>query len=423
MKTTRRGFVKKAGAGVLGAGLGAALRPRPAGAETQAPAVASATAYDVAVVGAGVFGAWIAYRLAQAGRKVVLLDAYGPGNARASSGGQTRVIRMGYGDQEIYTRWSMRSMELWKLLTGRVVRPAILQQTGVLWMARGEDPLTTKTLATLRKLEVRHERLERAELDRRWPQIDFGPTTWAIHEPESGFLAAFHAVQFVVQAALAAGVVVLDESVAPPAGQGRLASVATASGRTITAGTFVFACGPWLPKLFPELLGERIFPTRQEVFYFGTAPGDARYRSTAMPVWVDFAEEIYGVPDFKGRGFKVAPDRHGPAFDPDTGERVITPETLARVREFVARRFPGLKDAPLVASEVCQYENTSNGDFLIDRHPERENVWLVGGGSGHGFKHGPAVGEYVSARILEGGAVEPRFSLATKEKVQKRAVY
>ena len=426
MRTTRRRFMKRAGAGMVAAGLGPLWRSAAAEGPGPAAAPASRTGdgpYDVAVIGAGVFGAWTAYTLAQAGRKVVLLDAYGPGNARASSGGQTRVIRMGYGDQEVYTRWSMRSMQLWKLLTGRVVRPAILQQTGVLWMARGEDPLTTKTLATLRRLEVRHDRLERAELDRRWPQIDFGPTTWAIFEPESGFLAAFHAVQFVVQAAMLAGVVVQDESVAPPAGQGRLGSVVTASGRTISAGTFVFACGPWLPKVFPELLGERIFPTRQEVFYFGTAPGDARYRSTSMPVWVDFAEEIYGVPDFKGRGFKVAPDRHGPAFDPDTGERVITPETLARVREFVARRFPGLKDAPLVASEVCQYENTSNGDFLIDRHPERENVWLVGGGSGHGFKHGPAVGEYVAARILEGGQVDEKFSLATKARVQKRVVY
>lgn len=142
-----------------------------------------------------------------------------------------------------------------------------------------------------------------------------------------------------------------------------------------------------------------------------------------MPVWADFADEMYGVPDFKERGFKVALDRHGPEFDPDTGERVVTPATLAAVREFVARRFPGLRDAPVVGSEVCQYENTSNGDFLIDRHPELENVWLVGGGSGHGFKHGPALGAYVAARLADGGPIEARFRLATKERVQKRAVY
>jgi monomeric sarcosine oxidase len=385
--------------------------------------VSGGKVYDVAVVGAGVFGAWIAYRLRQAGRRVALLDAYGPGNARSTSGGQTRVIRMGYGEQEIYTRWSMRSLDLWKSLLRQADRLSLFQPAGVLWMARGEDPLTTKTVATLQRLGIRHERLGRSELERRWPQIDFGPNTWAIHEPRSGFLAAFHAVQAVVQIAMAGGVEYLQEAVVPPADKGRLGSVATQSGKTVQAGTFVFACGPWLPKLFPDLLGERIFPTRQEVFYFGPPPGDARFRSPAMPVWVDFAEEIYGVPDFKGRGFKVAPDRHGPAFDPDTGARVVTPETLATVREFVARRFPGLKDAPLVSSEVCQYENTSNGDFLIDRHPERDNVWLVGGGSGHGFKHGPAVGEYVAARIVEGGEVETRFSLATKEKFQKRAVY
>jgi sarcosine oxidase len=222
---------------------------------------------------------------------------------------------------------------------------------------------------------------------------------------------------------MASGAEYLQEAVLAPSGKGGLTSVTTRSGKSLRAGTFVFACGPWLPTLFPDLLGERIFPTRQEVFYFGPPAGEERFKPPAMPVWVDFAEEIYGLPDFKGRGFKVAPDRHGPPVDPDSLVRVVDPESLARVREYVGRRFPALKDAPIVGSEVCQYENTSNGDFLIDRHPDLENVWLVGGGSGHGFKHGPAIGEYVAARILEGGPVEARFSLATKEKVQKRAVY
>src|SRR5215470_17985467 len=180
MKTTRRGFVKSAGAGALGVTLFSATRP------TQAPGVHDGDTYDVAVVGAGVFGAWTAYELQQGGRRVALLDAYGPGNARASSGGQTRVIRMGYGDQEIYSRWSMLSLERWKSLFQSFGRSTLFQPVGVLWMARGEDPLTTKTLATLERLRVPHEKLERAELDRRWPQIDFGPNTWAIHEPESG---------------------------------------------------------------------------------------------------------------------------------------------------------------------------------------------------------------------------------------------
>jgi len=368
-RTTRRQFVKTAAVSAVGAALA------PAVLAAEAPAVATGERYDVVVVGAGVFGSWTAYWLRKGGKRVALIDAYGPGNARASSGGQTRVIRMGYGDQEIYTRWSNRSLEVWKTLFGQVGRPSVFQQAGVLWMARGNDPLTTKTLATLERLHIYHERLERAELERRWPQIDFGPVTWAIHEPDSGFIVGFHAVQAVEQMAEAEGVEYIPERILPPPeGTGRLGQVVTPSGRTIRAGLFVFACGPWLPKVFPDLLGERIFPTRQEVFYFGPPPGYDRFRTPAMPVWVDFAEEIYGVPDFKGRGFKASLDRHGPRFDPDNGSRSLTPETLATVREFVARRFPALKDAPLMSAEVCQYENTSNGDFLIDRHPERDNV-------------------------------------------------
>lgn len=415
MKTTRRDFVVSAGAGALGA----AALPRLAGA---IPAAATGRAYDVAVVGAGVFGSWIAYRLGKAGRRVALLDAYGPGNARSSSGGQTRVIRMAYGDEEIYTRWSLRSLDLWKSAFAEAGRP-FFQPVGVLWMAKAGDPLTAKSLATLQRLGVPHERLDRPELERRWPQIAFGENAWAIHEPKSGFIAAFHAVQAVVNLARAAGVEYLQEHVLPPSGAKRLESLSTRSGSTVRAGTFVFAGGPWLPKLFPDVLGGRIFSTRQEVFYFGPPAGDPRFRPPAMPVWADFAEEMYGVPDFRERGFKVALDRHGPELDPDTGHRVVTPETLAAVRAFVARRFPALGEAPVVGSEVCQYENTSNGDFLIDRHPGLENVWLVGGGSGHGFKHGPALGEYVATRLADGKPAEARFSLATKEKVQKRAVY
>ena len=129
------------------------------------------------------------------------------------------------------------------------------------------------------------------------------------------------------------------------------------------------------------------------------------------------------MPDLESRGFKIALDHHGPPFDPDLGERVPTGEGITAARAYLARRFPALADAPLVEARVCQYENTSNGDFLVDRHPEHENVWLVGGGSGHGFKHGPAMGEHVAARVLGMAAQEPRFSLATKATLQNRTVF
>jgi sarcosine oxidase len=377
----------------------------------------------VIVVGAGCFGAWTAYCVARSGHAVTLLDAYGPGNSRASSGGETRLIRMGYGAQEIYTRWSWRSLELWKALFERTDR-ALFRETGVLWMARGQDPLTTSTLATLERVGVPHERLSRAHLESRWPQIDFGPVTWAIHEPGSGVLMARRAVQMIVREAEREGVrhVAAAVNPVPPAGSGLLEAVTTRSGEKIGGAAFIFACGPWLPKLFPDLLRDRIFATRQEVLYFGPPAGDSRFAPPAMPAWIDLGEEIYGVPDLEARGFKISLDRHGPPFDPDTGDRRAG-RTVDAVRAYMAARFPALRDAPLVAAEVCQYENSCNGDFLIDRHPELENVWLVGGGSGHGFKHGPALGEYVARLVADGGVIDERFRLATKEKVQLRTVY
>jgi glycine/D-amino acid oxidase-like deaminating enzyme len=200
-------------------------------------------------------------------------------------------------------------------------------------------------------------------------------------------------------------------------------AIRTTSGDEIGADRFVFACGPWLPKLFPELLGERIYVTRQEVLFLGVPPGDERFNAGVMPCWIDFNDLVYALPNIEGRGFKIAIDAHGPEFDPDTGQRMVTESGLAAAREYLAVRVPSLAGAPITETRVCQYENTSNGDFLIDRHPGFENVWLVGGGSGHGFKHGPAVGEYVAQMLLASGTPEPRFSLATKERVQERKVF
>lgn len=379
--------------------------------------------YDVIVVGAGVFGAWTAYFLRKSGASVLLLDAYGPANSRASSGGESRIIRMGYGADEIYTRWSMNALPLWKELFREADRPELFQPTGVLWIAHENEKIALDTIATLRKLGTRFEKLSLQNLRDRYPQIAFENDCWGILEPESGVLMARRAVQCVVDQAVANGVEYREEAVRAPAAPKTLSEITTTSGIILSASTFVFACGPWLPKVFPGLLADRIFPSRQEVFFFGIPPGDHRFASPLMPTWLNLKDEFYGMPDIESRGFKIAFDRHGPKADPDTQSRVPSSEALAVAKEYLVRRFPAMRDAPVLESRVCQYENTSSGDFLIDRHPEMENVWLVGGGSGHGFKHGPSLGQYVAARITQSGEIEPRFSLATKQKAQRRSVF
>ena len=380
--------------------------------------------YDAAVIGAGVFGAWTALELCRAGKSVALCEAYGPANARASSGGESRLIRMGYGADEIFTRWSWRSLAKWKELFARSHAP-LFRETGILWIF-GDDAAANyaqQTVNTLKRVQIPHETIARAELEKRWPQIAFGDATWGLLETQSGVLLARRAVAAVVEAAIEAGVDYFPAAIEAPCGGGRIDSVRTTAGETISAGEFVYACGPWMGKVFPDLLGQRIFVTRQEVFFFGVPPGEQRFAPPAMPGWLYLADLFYGVPDLESRGFKIAHDKHGESCDPDTQERVPTAEALATARKYLARRFPAMANAPLVEARVCQYENSSNGDFLVDRHPEFENVWLVGGGSGHGFKHGPAMGEYVAGVLVGSVQREPRFSLESKLVVQKRAVF
>jgi sarcosine oxidase len=378
--------------------------------------------YDVAVVGAGVFGAWTAWHLAKRGQRVVLLEAYGPAHSRASSGGETRIIRMGYGADELYTRCAQRSLGQWKEFFAAVEQPLFLE-TGVLWMAGEDDERLRQTKAVLRRNGIAFEEMDREALEKRYPQIGLEEIRCGILEPNSGVLMSRRAVAAVADDAVRRGAEYRNALVVRPTGSGRINHVVTSHGEMIAAGQFVFACGAWLGKLFPDVLGSRIFPSRQEVFFFGIPAGDIRFAPPELPTWLFQEDLVYGMPDIESRGLKIAFDEHGERVDPDTHSRIVSPAMTETVRTYVARRFPALKNAPIVETRVCQYENSSNGDFLVDRHPEMENVWLVGGGSGHGFKHGPALGEYVAGQLLDTAAPEPRFSLETKATIQKRAVY
>ena len=256
--------------------------------------------------------------------------------------------------------------------------------------------------------------------------FDFSGVTDGLYEPAFGALMARRAVQTLVRQFVAGGGQYRHELAHSPQQQsGRLKSLKLSSG-SIQADAYVFALGPWLPKLFPDLLGRRIFATRQEVFYFAAPKGDRRFLPEVMPGWADFNEGdmFYGFPDLEGRGVKFAHDKHGAYVDPDTQSREPTKAALDEVVAFRDRRFPLLRGAPLTYAEVCQYENSSNGDFLIDRHPALPNVVLVGGGSGHGFKHGPEVGRLAAELVSAGGPqAEPRFRLASKGETQRREVH
>jgi glycine/D-amino acid oxidase-like deaminating enzyme len=356
----------------------------------------------IAVIGAGAFGGWTALHLVERGARVTLLDAWGPGNSRASSGGETRIIRGAYGPDQPYTELAARALKLWAKHERRWKR-RFLHLAGVLWMAsNGDDAFERGSRKPLRRAGIKFQELSAGELKKRWPQVFFEGVDWGIYEPECGYLDARSSCLAVVEGFVAAGgkyrqVAVMGDGLehALPGG------LTLSDGSRLKADCYVFACGPWLGKLFPETIGDLVRATKQDIFFFGTPAGDPRFNDTHLPVWGDHREHFfYGIPGSDRRGFKVADDTRGPAFDPTSGERVVNLDTLRRVREHLAFRFPAMKDMPLIETRVCQYEQTPDEHFIVDRHPRMENVWLIGGGSGHGFKHGPAVGEMMAELIL-----------------------
>ena len=382
-------------------------------------------AEHIAVVGAGVFGSWTAHHLQQQGHRVTLIDAWGPAHTRASSGGETRLTRAGYGRDAIYTRMATDSLPQWKALSAVSGLPIFID-AGVIFFSAVRDDYFEGTIEVHRKLGLPLEVLNQSQMARRFPMIDFEGISIGIHEPEFGALLARRSVLTLVDRFVRSGGAYTRGFVQPPqADAGRLQELQLSSGDRVQADRFVFAAGPWLPKLFPLVIGPRILPTRQEVFYFATPPGDRRFLPGKMPGWADFngGDIFYGFPDIETRGVKFAHDQHGVEVDPDTQSRRPTDAALAEIVAFRDRRFPALRGAPMIGAEVCQYENSSNGDFLIDLHPQWSNVLLLGGGSGHGFKHGPEVGRYAAARLFGSGKAEPRFSLASKSETHHREVH
>lgn len=370
---------------------------------------------DVVVAGAGTFGAWTAYHLSRLGAKVLLIDAYGPGNSRASSGGETRQIQADR-DSEMYTRSAIDSYGIWQQLEADSGVPLV----------RNTGKLMISTLAgsesAPQAISERHqafgiggtELLKQDELRYRYPQIQSDDVEWALYsEGAAGsILMARRSIEALVgefekgggRFQIAYGMPVLKSD-------GSVERIETQSGAVLSAQQYVFACGPWLAKLFPELLAQRLRVQRRDVLFFGQSAGDAQYSFPQMPAWSVVRSGFYGFPDIESRGFKVAPYPDYNAIDPDRDERLIMPHQVRRSRRFLSERFPGLADAPISETRVCQVTDTVDGHFIAAKHPSADNAWIVGGGSGHGFKHGPVVGRHV-ARALLGKKTDPAHEAA-----------
>lgn len=368
-----------------------------------APAIA-ANLPDVVVVGAGAFGAWTALTLRERGANVTLLDAYGPGHPRATSCDEVRQIRMSYGDREIYSYWAMHALERWKHREAEFGRK-LLYPGGRLVMRRAWTKELEDQKAVFERLSLRYEVLTPGEMTKRYPQVGFEGVGVGFLDLNAGLLKAREAIMAITETFERKGGTIRLARAMPGSSAGRtLQDVTLAGGGTLPAGAFVFACGPWLRHVFPDLLGKVITTARIEIAYIGSPAGDSSYRQGVLP---NLSEEgtfpgapgevSYTQSDIDA-GLKIA--RGGPRLpiDLDRDERIVSARQISRIHEYVRVRFPKLKE-PIVASRVCQSDASPDGHFVLDRHPGHDNVWIAGGGSGHGFKHGPVVGEYMADRV------------------------
>jgi sarcosine oxidase len=352
------------------------------------------------VVGAGVFGAALADRLAGDGWQVTLVDRDEPGHGRAESGGESRLLRYAHGPDAWYARSAWRARELWRELD-----PELIVESGLVWFARGEHGWEAESEQVLRDAAIPVERLAPESAARLFPSVRTDDLAFVLHEPQAGILRAQRATRALVRRACDRGAR-LELRAARPDG----AAVKLDDGRRLEADRVVWACGAWLGRLFPDLISLRV--TQQDIFFFDGPP---EWSTPPLPGFVDYDGAAYGLAALDGNGVKVCTDAEGPELDPDTWPRAHRADTERRAREILALRFPALADAPLKASTVCQYSLTADTHFIAAAHPDHgQRVWIYGGGSGHGFKHGPALADRMARWMTGEEAPEPRFAVGPR---------
>lgn len=426
---TRRDFLA---VGAAGAAWAAGVRPAAAFPASPSPSSPRAAhrgdaASHVVILGAGVWGSFTALELRRRGHRVTLVDAYGPGNSRSTSGDETRGIRSSYGDRGpaglLWTRWAHEAIARWAEFDaehGRTFGTRFFERTGDIILRTQDEPFLQKTREHWTALKVPFEQVDGAEVMKRWPVINADDTTVALFEPGAGVARARAATQAAAMLAQRAGATLVTGRASLGAvANGRLDGLVLDDGRTVRGDVYVLCVGPWFRMLLPELMQPRTRVPIGHVCYFATPPGDTRFTAPNIPSWN--IPGVTGWPSLSvdSRGFRVrgalpppppppgapvpAPPPPAPADpaqqDPDRSSRVTSQDRIDGARRVLARRFPVLADAPLNETRACHYEISVSSDFLVDRLPGADNCWMAGLGQAEGFKFAPVVSRYIADRV------------------------
>ncbi len=368
----------------------------------------------VAIFGAGIWGSSTALYLSRSGIEVTLVEPWGSGHARAGSGGASRIIRMGYGSDEIYIDLTAQSFLLWNQLLKKD-REQFYRHSKALWLFSDDD--ASYILSSIPAINSYGGRIDELSIENarsKYPQISFEGIKRVFIEHRAGILFANRCCSLVTKEAIAQGSQYISGFASVDFSAGKFS--VSVNNRKINADYFIFACGPWTRNLFPDLLLDYTYVSKQDSFYF-TAPLQSQYKydTDGLPVWLEYDKTsplYYGMPTHRGLGFKIAYDDRSESFDLERNDRIISTDRLKGAKKFMNKRFPTLRTSKLAYSEVCVYDNSTDGHFIIDHHPLYHQIILMTGSSGHGFKMGPSLGVMIRNHLIDGISLPEEFKLS-----------
>lgn len=367
---------------------------------------------EAIVVGAGIAGVMTALALLRKGCSVTLIDRWEPGHSRASSNDYNRIFRSIHGKDEMYTRWVRESRLRWIELQAELGCSLYVECGALVLAAEGHSDWEDGTIETFQKLGVPYFIFGPDELRARFPQFDFRDVAYGLFEPEAGMTMAKRAVVETSKlfqregGKLVRGRVVTDEH-----------EQLFLNGKPLEADAVVVSTGPWLGEMYRRTISPISNIVRQNIIYTSTPEADTSYDHTEMPCWIDHGMGAYGIPSIDGCGVKAAIAWTASIIDLDNDERVVDDATFTRTRQYIGKRLPGLVGQRAVDQKACQIAMTPDTHFILDFHPQHENVLLSGGCSGHLFKHAPVYGEFAAGVALREFGTADRFKITSRGKL------
>jgi len=369
---------------------------------------------NIIVVGGGIAGTMTALDLQRRGNQVTLIDRWEPGHARAASSDYNRVIRAISGKDEFYTRWARESRLRWLEMQAETGQNLMYECGALILATEGHSDWEDATAATFDKVGVPYYKFDKADIAARFPQFRVPEIKYALYEPEAGMLMAHRCVITGIDLFRKSGGIVKRGHVTTDASEKPLLD-----GKPLEADVIVISTGAWMSEMFPKTIKPISSIIGLPVFYTSTPNGSDAFDKEKMPCWIDHGQNSFGIPSSEGSGIKAMiaiPEK----IDLDNDERLIRREALARTQSYIKHRFPLLEGEKVVDSKFNQIIMTPDTHFVVDWHPEHQNVLFAGGCSGHLFKHGPIFGEFVSGVAMGDYGTADRFKVAGRKKLSPK---